>query len=79
MSFSPIDKIPRFPPTVAPVEGEAGTRDLSPTSAPIDPHSVLALEVWSAAGPRVFNGSNNGPSAYSDPDEIAAHVVSFLI
>ena len=91
MSVSSIDKLPGIPATVAPGDREAVAvvGALSPQAAPIDPHSVLALDAWPASGPRLFErpsaGSEPPPraatgdiSAADDLDSVAAHIVAFL-
>ena len=85
MSFSPIDKLPLAGFNHGALD-RAATEPrglVTPAAAPIDPHSLLALDAWPATGPRVFNSdsSRTGHSAaeINDPDQSAANVLSFLI
>jgi hypothetical protein len=66
--------------------GAANTSgESAPSSASLDPHAVMVLEAWPATGPRLFDTSFDEmhdatrTAAGGDLDQVAAHVVSFLI
>jgi len=59
-------------------------RELNAAVAPLDPHSLLALDAWPATNPRVFDllSTTADPIAHTaareNLDDVAAHIIAFL-